>query len=493
MAINPYVAPNNKAPNSVELYDNLVELEMGKNLLKSLGDFWRYQFTDSKNIESILTGMTTLISQDYLDMLHSVLASNILNIPVDHQTAFSLVSFNSDKAVTVGTSHIEYSLKDIDVISSTLDMSSIRHIEFLLSGLFDPAVALEGATDSSKHFEIDTTAGIIKFYVDIFNDPNIVDTTYTVNSGNTKYVLLWATNTLVSERYIYDRFGVYLYPFDTNSLRYKLVLIALQYFFTKAKTVASLETTFNLLLGMPYSRKEGETVKSISAPYYEGTKQFIDVVTDITTYKVPAYLDLVVSVGEVLNTSQLIARFHRIYDYISNPTWYDNSRFPWSLVESSKYDVGDSSHLALRSNKNGSVAEQELHSVMDNVLKYNIVYAKSSVDFDNYTTYQDIATVEGALSSGIPAYLYLLIDADFSALLEDTAFSSIDDTHTLSLGVAPFDESTEKPHYANGAENADGLWNKDGLTPLLANAIRGGALFDVNDSLTLIDNNGNPL
>lgn len=488
MAVIPYAAASTLPSPSVSMIKAFQIGTSPRNMLAALGDYWRDYFPDHAIVEALQAGALTLFSTEYNKVVHQVLCSSLLDIPISRPVKYDLLMFRSDNA-RITEDYIAY------------DLSGWTDVAYLSTSLFEALCTLE----KGVHYSM--VGSEIRFYVDIFNDPTIINNTYTATFNGVKCTLLWAMNVVLSESYIFERFGTYLYKEQENSETYKNLLIALQYFYTTTKSIQRIEATVNILFGLPFSRYPGEVVTAIDmvnehfaltsapteipapadTPAPAMTAEYYHrVTTDKGVYYASYFSELLVSVGDVLNDYELICRFHRVDDYITNPEWMDGSRVPYELIVSyddpdymeeftpggefedyipyltEKYNhlvqynasrlfVGDtglsvSGGGAQGNSGGGSPANMgavaggrrhplqrirlwktatgwkgRLYNLVDTVLKYNIVYFRTQLNFDNYDFYMNqVGNLTEIIQSGFPVYLYPLVDVVFSASFADT-------------------------------------------------------------------------
>lgn len=315
MAISAYQPPSTPYEGYALRHGHSLAVS-SRGLLTALGDFWTEYLADVDVLKALMAGSVQLLSQEYERVLDMALSSNIIDIPAETPLSYKLFTFDSRNAQYVrdaegAIAYISYPAPEL------------LGLNFLTSSLFEPPVALH----LGEHYEI--IGEEFRFYVDIFNDQTILDSAYYAESSDVRYVLMWASNILLQERYLYDRFGRFLYKEGFDSPGYKNILEALQFFFVTTKSVKNLELIINVLYGIPYSRYIGEQVLSIS-PSSDGLAQVIK--TTHTEYRAPFHSTLKVEVGQVLEPYQLMAVWHRVRDYISDPNWYDGARAPYELI-----------------------------------------------------------------------------------------------------------------------------------------------------------------
>ena len=419
--------------------------------------------------------VTPLLGEQYFNVLQQVLSSSIVDTPVNYTKQFELFAFNSSDAVYVYSDEADPST----LLYIEFNYAGLEDVQFLSSGLFNSSVIL----DADNYFEV--VDGTIRFYIDIFQDATVLANAYAYETqqlpdSTIETVLLWASSITVTETYLYDRYGRYLYTKQVNSESYKAILTALQFFFTSTKSIKNIENVINILFNLPFSRTNGEVVESIETLDSSGqpTEDVLDynanatadspdemkgfgwyqrVITTDNTYFVPLFADLVVAVGDTLEKYQLLCRLNRAYDYITDPDWSADAKFPFELVdELEDYSVlstppeyepyrpqkadgsvfytgqyfytgvfseynGIDPFLGTRSKVDGTEFEQTLYGLVDTVMKYNLLYFKTILTYENYEYYANGQMTDAlqAVAQGIPSYLYPVMETIFKSALID--------------------------------------------------------------------------
>lgn len=372
-----------------------------KNLLMLLGDFWAERYAEYETLKTLSTGVVTLLSSEYRSMLELVLSSNIADIPAVRSSSFGLVAFKNSDATydeTYGT---------INRISFPLAAGTAGP-EFLANTLFSPSVVLK----RDVHYTV--SDGHIHFFVDIFEDEGITRQAYYASDAVDKYILFWAVDIALTEYRIYERFGKFLYQRAFDSASYKAIVKALQDFFTGTKTVGNIRKVFNALFGLPLSAYDGETVTAIDE-IQVGEDSFHRITTDYSGYLASSYSELRVDIGDVLNKGTLLADMHAIDDYITRPDWYENTVFPWELVEEyTPIGAVPGEVTELRAIKDDLSPDQDyLYQLIDRVLKYNLIKASLKLTYSSYDSYVSVRDAYGTISTGLPDYLYVVYEVLF--------------------------------------------------------------------------------
>jgi len=472
--------------NSADLGNLYQNSYIGNTLLNILGSYWYDHYEDMDNLHLLAGSITALIGTEYQAVLQQVLSSSIIDTPVKQVVPYQLFAFNNQDA-----NYVYSPGGDLERIEFAYP--GLEGIEFLSSGLLSSSVVLQ----KGEYFSVEN--GVLSFYVDIFNDSYInanayVYTTSDLTPDPIKVVLLWASDICMEDTFLYDRYGRYLYTEQSNSLAYKATLVALQYFFTTTKSVKNLEVILNILFNLPFAKTSGEVVTQIITIDQDGIETtepinfnanaraetqevitglgwFHKVTTSHNVYFAPVYAEMLVGVGDVLSNYQLICRVHRAKDYISDPDWYNDARFPFELVEEladytvlntppefapyvpHRYDSaaeygggslytgeyatynGINPFLGTRSDSQGTEFEQLLYGLVDTVLKHNLLYMQTELNYDNIEYYQKNRIDESylAISQGVPTYLYPVMETLFRFELID---QFQDTTEEMGVNVA---------------------------------------------------------
>ena len=433
----------------------------GRSLLTALGDYWQNYFADPDVLQANMAGMNALLSTEYVQLLQTVLNSNIIQIPTARPLEYDLLVFDSSKAQyitqqgyalpiydpgrSVGTEI--YGIDPSDTVNYiAYPLPQGQSLEYLISTLFEPTITLVEGVDYVVENEE------IHFFVDIFNDQELLDGVYSTGTEDTTYILFWASNLLLKETYIYERFGTFLYSEEYDSDTYKLIITALQFFFVQTKSVKNIEAIINILYGLPYSRFANDVVREIIEEVPDAEEDIDSssryrIITDFAEYQVDKYAELLVGVGDSLQHYQIMARWHHVNDYLTQPNWYEGARIPKDLIvefthdsipsdfyttyydAKSYYDGSmDMDHPDLsadpmwniRSRENGLAYENYLYQLYDHVLKYNIVYFLTLLNFENYNALGSrTPKLYAAIRTGFPSYLYPLFETIFQIVFDD--------------------------------------------------------------------------
>ena len=514
-------------PQSEALLEHRSVVEQNQNLLALLGDYWYDYYADYETVKNLIGSVEALFSTQFKEIYRLILGSNIIDIYPNAPKDFSVMVFDSAHANYVKNEDnsvkcIEYPL---DAFSTNFDKESINYIT---SNIINPRLALFKNTN----YEIDNKNNLLRFYVDIFDDPEIATTCLRYEEPDRTIVLLWAVDSHIFSKDIWNRYGAFSYPLseEFDSSEYKSVVAALQYFFVHRKSVPNISNALNILAGIPFSKTINEKVVSIEIVDNEGNQadpsnltineEFADTQDEILNanlhYKVTTDseniyfinygIELLVKEGQHLSPYQLLAGIYQAQDYITNPDWYKNARFPAHLLKNYESQVylegGWKEYYEARSlrthngnyfydgqspfgspyalfksvstDEGGNPVEQELYELIDQVLKYNLVHIKGE---SNYVTYEhfrryfaEVFDLYQNIKPGFPVYLYPIFDFIIHSIFADLVSDPTDD-QTLHVTTKIEDQivtcykydgsinhSVIYKTYHNGAKNYDGTY-----------------------------------
>ena len=440
-----------------------------RNLFKALGTFWEDYYPDLDVLTQCATGALVLQSDEYQQLISLSLASRLLSLPLVHTLNFKLTLIREDLLTPVYD-------ENEDLKYYKIGISGINDIKYIVSSLFEPDIILE----SGKDYEI--VDGELRFYVDLFNDPEVFDSAYRSTDIGTSHIVLWFTDTVVETSWVYDRFGTFLYQKEPDSSSYKWLITSLLYFFVNTKSIKRIEAMINILFGAPFSYHQGEVVERIQSgvpassfpdhPAGSAVDFYTRITTDRSVYYAPFFFTVLVTEGQRLGNYQLLARFSTVDDYTTDPEWFDGTIFPAYLVESIDYpDAGneitgqnvlyfdgennyhgdneynanyisfedwkgnfsEGTYPAFIPYKTDTGLRGRLYGLIDNILKYNLLYLKTRVSFDTYDFFLSIKDdFLEAIRTGMPVYINTLIDTS----LEVAEASSLESSDAYKTTVA---------------------------------------------------------
>jgi hypothetical protein len=213
---------------------------------------------------------------------------------------------------------------------------------------------------------------------------------------------------------IYNRFGTFVASKEKNSVAYKALVTKLIEFYVNLKSIHRIETILNVIDGLPFSRRKGEVIsyirpvtKDFNAISSDEAIGWIEIRTNFNTYHALPHAEILVEEGQVLNNNELLARLYKVDDYISDPDWCDGARFPFELVAG--YSENYRRKRAWRS---GTPEEQRLYAILNDVLKYNIIYVESRIDLNYSICINKSCQAIDILQDALPVYIFPLIDSE---------------------------------------------------------------------------------
>lgn len=374
-----------------------------RTMLLALGDYWNDYFPDMATLASISTGAEVLFSDVYDQLLEMVLASSIHHIPEIDKLKYSMVLFKEND--------FQIAYNELGEIGYYyIDIPNVESLEYLVSALFSPEVILRCGR------EFDIIDKELRFYVNLFDDPIITAHVYTLGVETDRSILMWATNMALTETTMYDRFGRFVYIDEPDSAGYKAIVAKMLEYYVTNKNISSIERILNILDGIPYTRSNDEQITSIRnvtdrhllpTSILEVATQY-EISTQYHTYYAPICATLLVSVGQVVPINTLIARIHKVDDYLTDPDWMDGAIFPMELIAGYN-DI----YYHIRSHSTGTAEESRLYDLMYNVLKYNIIYIFTTIDTNIYKGCgHKTCSVLPLIKDALPVYLYPLLDSN---------------------------------------------------------------------------------
>ena len=164
-------------------------------LFSGLSGFWQKFFKDALDIEAYYQASEIYLGQVYLDLLSCILNIGIVDTPVFNKEYWKLFTIK------------ETELNFLAGITTTDDRylydmpGEIVNVDFLQNAILEPEIVLEKDAD----FEIIDNEGIVRFYLDPFNEAQDTDGNYMPNPG-----IAWRTIRTEVGNALYDT-GMSLY------------------------------------------------------------------------------------------------------------------------------------------------------------------------------------------------------------------------------------------------------------------------------------------
>lgn len=364
-----------------------------RGILSMLGDYWTSYYRDTEAMSLAASGAIASAGREINELLSFALAGNISDAPAVFGRQFELLAFRRS---------------DIDE-NGFISIPELQDVEYLCSELFEPKVVLV----KNKHFTVQPGEGIT-FLVDIFNDPAIMPYEYQTAE---KTALFWASPVILETQYIFERFGRFLYKRAADGNRYKWYVASLMRYYTHAKTAFNISTVMDVLYGIPYTRYANEVIQSVTFADSElndwpnaettGEAPYLRVVTDKNTYYTFAFSKLRYNVGDTVPQFSTLSSLTDVIDYINHPKWW--------LDSSIGYPDGLFSAEAA-----ATLTEEQKSELLDKVLKYNTVYIRLNITYENFELYRLLVNqLFEIIKSGFPVYLYPFVEVAFGTVFVD--------------------------------------------------------------------------
>jgi hypothetical protein len=142
-------------------------------------------------------------------------------------------------------------------------------------------------------------------------------------SGYKKEYSLWFVDTSYDEDLIYEHFPKLLgrAKLAISNADYRAFLIGLFYVYTGGPSLTVLTRGLNVLLGVPTAIGAEEV---LDIQFYLASSKYV-VITDTSSYVLPAGISPSVSVGQVLTPGQELAKYLEIMDFTSHGYWWRNN------------------------------------------------------------------------------------------------------------------------------------------------------------------------
>jgi hypothetical protein len=135
-----------------------VQPESSENFIYALSDFWTVFFKDTTQIQSYFKGVELNLGQLYLELLETVLGTNLKNAPVFSKKYLKQLTVGEDEVF-----YVEGARPQDDRYSHTPADAKIAGISSLMNRVVAPTRVLEVQKDFS------VTAPVVQFYSNIFD------------------------------------------------------------------------------------------------------------------------------------------------------------------------------------------------------------------------------------------------------------------------------------------------------------------------------------
>ena len=399
-------------------------------VMTGLSSYWNEKYANSNAEVTGLTGREAIAqaSAGYMSalsgartrLLETILRANINDAPVNERQPLELLSFAENDC-------------EINESAGTITFTGtgVQDIEYLTSQLFESDVVLVRGT----HFTVDAASGTVTFLVDIFNDGDIFDNTFRVGVYPNRQVLLWGWNVTVSSTHLYDRYGRFLYGRQPDSMHYKWMVTALMYYYANQKSLTDMEAVLNILYGAAFALHDGEVVQSIETVGDDNESDYsVKITTDEREYISHGFAEPQVKVGDTLKQYQLLTKMNTVDDWITleaNPERFITGDTSGMSHEELVHKAYEYWHVPSELT-DGEVPVDTAVALMENVLKYNMLFIRVTVSLLTYNSFlAQEAEIRKLVQSGIPVYLFPLltvqiVDRMFDKVDSDDEFAFVD-------------------------------------------------------------------
>lgn len=377
-----------------------------------ISDFFSVMFEDTSKVNLLLEGGAELTSSCYSKFLQLTSNISLDEIQTTLNQTLKLVTMKSSDKV-VGEVNV-YELPD-----------NIMSTRYIANRPLLPTVLLEEGVD----YRIEKTNGKsrIRFAKDI---SSAGFSTRLLKDEVTKEYALWFVDAKVDEAWISNNYAnlIGIDP-QTSTEAYKNFVTGLYYIYLNGPTLELLRKGLNLCLGVPLSRGV-ESVIDIRK--YLETDQYI-VVTDSNQYLIPYGLVPSVEEGDVLQTSDELAKWVEIKDYINDGDWWINLRIPPELIP--YVPAGQKDRYATK----GSHFDYLMRAYLK---KHTFLVNVKVSDFKNNQVFQQLSDIIRKAKPSYTEAVYIWTvpnDEEFS--LTDEAFSLRRDmirTEHVTYGIEHF-------------------------------------------------------
>lgn len=136
--------------------------DAGQNFIHALSDFWSVFFQDTTQIQSYFKGSEINIGQLYLELLETVLGTNLANVPVFSKKYYKQFTVPEDQLFFK-----EGESREADRYLYTPSDVAVADVVALMNRVIDPTRVLERGLD------FDVSDGAIQFKINLFDTDNI--------------------------------------------------------------------------------------------------------------------------------------------------------------------------------------------------------------------------------------------------------------------------------------------------------------------------------
>jgi len=277
----------------------------GAKIFTALGDYWTKLYTDARLIERISEGNGLAAAQTYLEFVETVMCLDRKEMPAYHRELYipiviKLSERNTGQTLKIGqkpkvsvgpqTGSSLYQQGAIFTVGGPAPLKDtipypIHSIKFdkgidaIHNKLFVPTSTLV----SSQDFYVENNTLFIRKGLDPFESPNYpVRTVVNSNGEEDKEILLWGTNALVDQDFVYNSYGYALGRFDKNPEVYLNQLNALWDLQFVGTDIQVVKQAAAALVNVPCVKEPSEQIEVVTT----GQDGQLYVVTDHHSYLV---------------------------------------------------------------------------------------------------------------------------------------------------------------------------------------------------------------
>ncbi len=288
------------------------ENNINMTYLYGLSDFFAVMFENPETINLLLEGQSQTAADIYSKFLQ-----------ITSQISLEEIQTTSGQTMTLAM------IKDTDAVEGQANTyrlaQKIVSSRYVANRPLLPTSLLEENSDYKLEM---TSSGAVQVR---FAKPlsQLGFPTRLLPDGTTKEYALWFVDSEIDEQWISKHYGelIGLKP-EASSEVFKNYVYGLFYVYANGPTLELMRKGLNLTLGIPLCRGD-ETVLDIRK--YLETDQYI-VITDLNQYVIPYGLDPIVEIGQVLTTSDELAQWVEVKDYINDGEWWVNLHIPPSVI-----------------------------------------------------------------------------------------------------------------------------------------------------------------
>jgi hypothetical protein len=294
----------------------------GGFMLQMLGTLWSIWYKEHDELAGLMTARGEPFYQVYLGILDLLANKSRFNVPVfktQQWYLFTLKASQRDEGAQLANQYSDTGLTYQEADKPAYgDKANLKHYAYALAPgivqvhavynrVINPSLIWMAGAD----FSVDGDRGIISFYTDPFQDPLVPKRDVLDANGNVidQEIALWFSLASIDIQNVYTQFGYALGVWMKSSTYYREFISAIWDLLILGPTQLALKTAFSALTGIPFA-EGGETVRKIidESPYFKHVQ------TDKNLYTFKAGATILVSVGDVLVSGELMTSSLVIYE-----------------------------------------------------------------------------------------------------------------------------------------------------------------------------------